>query len=609
MPGAHVDQLAAELSELRAALNQRAVVEQATGLLAGRMDCGLSTAFGHLTAIARELDIPIDEAAYLLLSQSSPEEFPDRLPTATKAGHTLFGKQALLRRAAIPPRGVPEPRAPQHASASLEELAELLPVPALVLTPLPGADEEITDFRIDHANAESRQSLNDEASSIVGHTLLTVYPDLATTGLVSAYANTMRTGRPVGLDLFPFNGTVDGRYLTRVVDIRARRYDGRLLATWRAHDTASELAKRFGAGTMQSAGWAEWNLYNDQVTWSYEMYRIHGRDLADGPLLLDDYRDVVHPDDMPAIEGLLRGLTERAENTEVEFRIRLADGEIRHLHVSATPITDPDGKLLVLRGVFRDVTATRATQDELRNAKAKIERARRDATLRAQRALLPDENSQMGTEDYEIVVKYVSAEAGSSAGGDWYETRVRRDGSLFLAVGDVAGHGLAAAAGMAKVSNALRGLSATGLSCDQMLSGLNRLVCEAGSPESVASAIAGTIYPGVPVLRWAQAGHPDPVLVRDGAARLLGRPVGPMLGADQDAIYRLSITELRAGDMLLWYTDGLIGRDVEQGLDRLRTGAAACPVGSAAEFLDSLARRLAPLATGDDLCMLAMRVR
>lgn len=609
MAASDVDQLTAELSGLRAALSQRAVIEQATGLLAGRMKCGLSPAFAHLMSIARELDIPVEEAAYLLVSQSSPDEFPDRLPGTTRAWHALFGTEALLSRASIPPHPVPEPRVADQANVSLEELAELLPVSALVLAPVIGVGDEITDFKIDYANTESKHAHNDEADSIVGHTLLTVYPDLATTGLVAAYANTMRTGRPVGLDLFPFHGTVDGQFQTRVLDIRARRYDGRLLATWHAHDTASHYAKQLGSGSYDTTGWAEWNLYNDEVTWSYELYRMHGRDLADGPLLLDDYRDVVHPDDMPVIEGLLRGLTERGEYTEVEFRIRLGNGEIRHLHIDATPITDPEGKLLVLRGVFRDMTASRTTQDELRTAKATIERARREATVRAQRALLPDESRQMATDDYEIVVKYVSAEAGTSAGGDWYEARLRRDGSLFLAVGDVAGHGLGAAAGMARVGNALRGLSVTGLSADRLLGALNQLMCEAEPTDAVASAIVGTLYPGQPVLRWAQAGHPNPVLVRGGEAELLDRPEGPMLGAAEGSVYDLATVELRPGDVLLWYTDGLVGRDVSQGLERLRAAAIGCPVTSAEEFLGTLSRRLAPLATGDDLCMLAMRVR
>jgi serine phosphatase RsbU (regulator of sigma subunit) len=162
---------------------------------------------------------------------------------------------------------------------------------------------------------------------------------------------------------------------------------------------------------------------------------------------------------------------------------------------------------------------------------------------------------------------------------------------------------------MARVNNALRGLSATELSCDQMLVALNRLMCETEDPETIASVIAGTIYPGVPYLRWAQAGHPEPVLVRADRPELLARPLGPMLGTDPDAGYAALETGLRSGDMLLWYTDGLIDRDLARGTSRLLNAAAASPVTTAEAFLDGLSRRLAPLATGDDLCMLAMRVR
>lgn len=623
MAGSDIDQLAAELSGLREALRQRAIVEQATGLLAGRIGCGLSAAFDHLGAVARDTDMPIAEAAYLLLSQISPADYPDLLPRvggpALARNTTLFSEEALRRWTTEAPRrrpAVPEQRTPGQELAELAELAELVPLPAFVLTPLADASGEITDFTIDYANTASKHVHNDEGNSVVGHTLLSVFPEVGTTGLIASYANAMRSGQLVKLDLFPYQGMTGGQYRLGALDIRAQRRGSQLLVTWRVHQPDSEDGPRIRAAGTATAGtaapatgWAEWNLYSDEVTWSYELYAMHGRELADGPLSMDAYREVVHPEDVPAVEGLLRGLAERGEDSEIEFRVRLPDGDIRNMHVAASAVTDPEGKILVLRGVFKDLTASRRTERELHAAKATVERARREATLRVQRALLPRESRLVGTADYEIAVKYVSAEVGSKAGGDWYEARLRRDGSLFLAVGDVAGHGLTAAAGMARVNNALRGLSATGLSSDQMLVALNRLVCETEEPETLASVIAGTIYPGVPYLRWAQAGHPEPVLVRDDRPALLARPLGPMLGADPDAGYGTIETGLRPGDMLLWYTDGLIDRDITRSTNRLLDAAAASPVATAEGFLDSLSRRLAPLATGDDLCMLAMRVR
>jgi PAS domain S-box-containing protein len=613
MAASDIDQLTAELSGLREALRHRAVVEQATGLLAGRMGCGLSVAFRHLGGIARDSDMTIDEAAYLLLSQTSPEEFPDLLPRIGGAdavsGATLFSGAALRRSAESSRRvDVPEQRAATERLAAdneIAEIAEIVPLPAFVLAPVTDDDGEITDFTIDYVNAESGYLRSHE---VVGHTLAEAYPALSNSGLIASYANAMRTGKPLRLDLFPFQGMAGGEYRAATVDIRAQRRGGHLLVSWRVHDAASERTRRV-KGPSPLAGWAEWNLRSDEVTWSRELFRMHGRDPADGPMSLSAYREIVHSDDVPVVEGLLRGLAERGEDSEIEYRVRLPDGGTRHLHVAASAITDPDGELLMLRGIFHDLTGNRETERELRAAKATVERARREATLRIQRALLPDESRLVGTRDYEIAVRYVSAETDSRSGGDWYETRVRRDGSLFLAVGDMSGNGLAAATGMARVSNALRGLSATGLSCDQMLAALNRLVSETEEPEALASVIAGMIYPGVPFLRWAQAGHPEPVLIRDGEPGLLPRPPGPMLGADPDAAYGTSETEVRSGDMLLWYTDGLIGRDVARGTSRLLAAAGASPVTAAESFLDGLSQRLAPWAAGDDLCMMAMRVR
>lgn len=616
-----IGQLTTEVSGLREALRQRAVVEQATGLLAGKLGCGLSTAFEHLNRIAHDTDMAIDEASYLLLGETAPSGLPapphePRSPGLKAA--TIFSKEAVLRmvegtrRPATPP--IPRQQTADSARpGQLVELARLIPLPAFVLSPVTDVGGDITDFRIDHANEDSRYLRAKNGAPIVGQTLLGMFPEVATSGLFSSYVHAMRGDHVLKLDLFPFQGMVNGNYVTRTVDIRAQRRGGQLLVTWRVYDTAGERARRITDAEQDTdIGWGEWNVYSDEVTWSHEMYGIHGRDLSDGPLAIDAYREIVHPDDVPMIEGLLRGIIERGEDTEVEFRIMPPAGGIRHIRVWAAAITDPAGKLLLLRGVFQDVTERHRTEHELLAAKAIVERARRDATLRMQRTLLPDESRRVDSEGYEIAVRYISAEPGNKACGDWYESRVRRDGSVFLAVGDVAGHGLEAAAGMARISNALRGLSAGSLESDEMLAALNRLICETEDKETVATAITGTLDPGHPVLRWAQAGHPPPVLIRDGAPLLLDRPQGLMLGIWPNAVYATASMELHDGDLLLWYTDGLIEhrrRDISAGISRLLDTAAKCVTETAEDFLGDLSRRLGPLAVGDDVCMLAARVR
>jgi serine phosphatase RsbU (regulator of sigma subunit)/PAS domain-containing protein len=599
----------AEIRRLREAMAKRAIVEQATGLLAGQLNVRLSTAFENLGMIAQQTGTTVSEAAYLLLHSLGTDETDLTLPSSGKPDTTIFSREAVLSKAKQL-RATGTPTGSKNADRpDLERLADLIPLPAIVLTPLSDDDGNITDFTLSYGNNEAR-FVGGNTRPTPPATLLQVFPDLATSGLIPTYAHAVRTGAPVKLDLFPFQGMVEGEYRIQTVDIRAQPHNGQLLVTWRTHDAASERARRVAdAERLGHIGWAEWNLYSDEVTWSYELYAMHGRDLADGPLTLDAYREVVHPDDLDVIEGLLRGLTERAEDTEVEFRIRTRDGELKDVRVSATTIADPEGNLFLLRGVFQDVTSRRRTERELSEATLAVERAMHDATLKMQDELIPPGNTSVNTKDYQVSVRYVSADG--NVGGDWYEARVRADGSLFIAVGDVSGHGLPAAAGMARVSNALRGLSVTDLDVDQMLSALNKLVCQTEDIDSIASAIAGTLQPGARMLRWAQAGHPNPTLIRNGTPLLLDRPDGKLLGTDISADYEVAELELREGDLLLWFTDGLIEHrqlGIDEGLARLHDALLECSTACAEEFLDELLAKIGPLAGTDDVCVLAARV-
>jgi serine phosphatase RsbU (regulator of sigma subunit) len=212
---------------------------------------------------------------------------------------------------------------------------------------------------------------------------------------------------------------------------------------------------------------------------------------------------------------------------------------------------------------------------------------------------------------YDVSVRYVPAQSGNKVCGDWYDARLRINGSAVVAIGDVAGHGAIAAGGMVRIGNALRGLSFTGQPASTMLGWLNQVVCSDECPERVASAVVCVFEQARPVLRWAQAGHPPPVLVSGGQARLLDRPAGVLLGTVPAAEYVLAREELATGDILFCYTDGLIerrDRDFGQGLAQLLTAAAGCHRASAEEAIIALLDRLEPPSDDDDVCVLAVRV-
>jgi serine phosphatase RsbU (regulator of sigma subunit) len=213
---------------------------------------------------------------------------------------------------------------------------------------------------------------------------------------------------------------------------------------------------------------------------------------------------------------------------------------------------------------------------------------------------------------YDVAVSYQPARASERVGGDWYDARLGADGSAVVVIGDVAGHGLGAAAGMMRIGNALRGLSVTGLPANSLLGYLNQLICSDECPERVASAIVCILGQDRPALLWAQAGHPPPVLVRGGTPQLLDRPPGLLLGTTPAAEYGLGHRDLAAGDVLFLYTDGVIerrGRDIGTGFRALLAAAGGDLGETAAEAVEAVLDRLRLPPAEDDSCLIAIRVR
>ncbi len=231
----------------------------------------------------------------------------------------------------------------------------------------------------------------------------------------------------------------------------------------------------------------------------------------------------------------------------------------------------------------------------------------RHVTLELQRAILPLHERPFDLPGLRAVVRYLPASHDSRVGGDWYITAEMPGGHVLLAIGDVGGHGLAAAAGMARLRGALAGLAITGSPPERLVGWLNDLVHHVG-PEHTASVVAGYFDPPTRVLTWAQAGHPPPVLVRGSQACALSQPAGILLGAGRSG-YEAASLALEPGDLLLLYSDGLIerrDRSLEQGLAALTAAAAGIsdPERVIAAVLDTMGS-----AAEDDTCLVALHVR
>jgi serine phosphatase RsbU (regulator of sigma subunit) len=231
----------------------------------------------------------------------------------------------------------------------------------------------------------------------------------------------------------------------------------------------------------------------------------------------------------------------------------------------------------------------------------------RRVAVELQRAILPLHDEAFELPGLRTMVRYLPASKAGRVGGDWYITADMPGGHVLIALGDVAGHGLAAAAGMARLRGALAGLAITGSPPERLVGWLNDLVHHVG-PEHTASVVAGYFDPPSRTLTWAQAGHPPPVLVRGSWARPLDPPEGILLGAAQGD-YAAAVLALAPGDLLLLYSDGLIerrDRSVEEGLATL--SAAVRGITDPEHAIDAAVRALGSTDPEDDTCLVALQV-
>jgi serine phosphatase RsbU (regulator of sigma subunit) len=358
-------------------------------------------------------------------------------------------------------------------------------------------------------------------------------------------------------------------------------------------------------------GWSQWDLTTGETSWSDHMYAIFGRDVAQGPIGLHDLPALAEPADRQTLGGLVSQVVRGAEPVHVEFRIRDDDG-VRNLRAVLEPAASG------VHGVIQDITARREAERIVAESQRQLlevrERAReeRHITLALRDAILPQPGASISLPYARISVRYVPAEKSASLGGDWYEAAPLPDGRMFLAVGDVSGHGLPAIAEMAQLRHALVGLTMTTASPGLLLAWLNALVLNR-LDDTTTTVVCGYFDPPTRLFTWAQAGHLAPILVRHGAAEQLTPPHGVVLGAVSGQTYGVAEIRLEPGDLLLMFTDGLIerrSRDISEGLAlTLKAAGAIARHGDCLDAgLDGLIEEIGGPNPEDDTCLLAVSV-
>ncbi|WP_445074328.1 PP2C family protein-serine/threonine phosphatase [Streptomyces sp. SAS_267] len=336
--------------------------------------------------------------------------------------------------------------------------------------------------------------------------------------------------------------------------------------------------------------------------------RVTGRTREDllGRYLFDAFPD--NPAD-PAADGVrnLRASLHRVLRSKepdtmapMKYDIPVADRsgvfEERWWSAINTPVLGPDGQVEWILHRGEDVTSFIRSRPRLREGGALSDVEAREVELYA-RALelkrLNEELRQAHARERQIAVtlqeamlhsphlarhrdaavRYLPAVGSLNVCGDWYEVVDLPEDRFAVAVGDVVGHGLEAAAVMGMLRSAL---SAVVRAVERPARALDVLGLYA---RDVEGALAATVVQAVVDTRasrimYSSAGHPPPILVHpDGTFDLLDGATDPPLGARPEHVPHPH-AELRytRGDTFVLYTDGLIerrGEDIDASLRRL----------------------------------------
>ncbi|MCW2814860.1 MAG: histidine kinase [Nocardioides sp.] len=362
----------------------------------------------------------------------------------------------------------------------------------------------------------------------------------------------------------------------------------------------------------QLGSW-EIDLSSDTITASDTFVDMLGLTHAQLPLLgtTEIMRRLVHPDDLDRVATMLGGL-EDGGRIDYETRVLLPSGEERLFAARGERDAHPGRH--VLRGSFQDITEQRRLQRQLIAVETLKETAAREHAIadELQRSLLS--TVPPGLDALDVATYYQAAGDGAQVGGDWYDCIDLGSGRVALAIGDVMGRGIRAAATTGQLRAAMRALTRTGMGPGEILCVLDDMV-QSLEPHQIVTCLLGVLDVGDSSFTYASAGH-MPVVVTGPATRTprtaLHYSTGPPLGADFESGEATRV-QVEPGDVIALYTDGLVERrrsDPFDDIDALGSVLADAHHAPAQHQVDAVVR--ASLARGggldDDVAVLVARL-
>lgn len=282
---------------------------------------------------------------------------------------------------------------------------------------------------------------------------------------------------------------------------------------------------------------------------------------------------------------------------------RIREGTLGVCEVCHEPVDDD----LLRMDYTSSVCLGHFSQEELRQLEAELE-----LSQIVQRGLLPQQAPTIPG----LSIAAFSRPA-QIVSGDYFDFVEFRDGSHGIVMADISGHGVSAGMLMSSLQTAFHTLAPLADSPLEVLERINRLYAHNVKFTTFVTMFFGRLDPSSGTFSYGSAGHNSGFLYRATTGQeILLHPTGPAIGLMEGFAVRLEHVQLRSGDVLVLYTDGLTEAfnavGVQWGLDRMaeviRSNAADAPEQLIQKILQALAEFTQGSPLADDATLVVCRV-
>jgi sigma-B regulation protein RsbU (phosphoserine phosphatase) len=315
--------------------------------------------------------------------------------------------------------------------------------------------------------------------------------------------------------------------------------------------------------------------------------------------------------------------------------------ELVYVQVVKTPIIGPMGEVVGLQGIFWDISERKRAEERERLSAAELARSREALRVKneemeedlkmardIQLNLLPQQypvfpHGALPEESlFHFSHRYIPTGA---VGGDYFNILPVSDSMAGVLICDVMGHGVRSALVAAMIRALVEELKPHAADPGRFLTQFNRDVCsilkQTGS-KTLVTAFYLVADAATGAVRFANAGHPKPFLLRKGAHKVESlaypkkAPINPAIGLIENAEFSVAENNISPGDKILFFTDGLYEVDIANQeiftIEMLGKAVEKCSMQAGSELLDDLLAEIRSHSVeqdfADDVCLVSMEL-